>query len=466
MSKVAFPEMASMLAERSGISIEKAQEFLSAVLDTVIDGLGKDKLLKIKGLGTFKVIEVKQRKSVDVNTGKDIIIESREKITFTPDAVMKDFVNRPFSQFETVVLNHGVDFSEFKSSVSEKEIEEDERISAVVTASNYGQENYCDDENTQENDTVPETEPPAGKTSNVDDVNNEKGVAYDMETTPDTDSHTFADKPDMQCVSTGDLDETCVAESFAVDMQPADACTQPVDNDCEAAVEETAAETITTKEQNEKQDKNMGNLPNDKDGSAWKRWLTVIILIALVGLIAYYLFDFSNKRESDARNQMIVSQVMAVDSQDVDKHSPDSAAISDSVKKANLEKATKDSPVAQVLKEKKEKARNTTEAKPKPEPLKEKIKDSKPHDKPVATVKATDKELETSRRLVKYGAYDIVGTDRVITVKKGQTMASIAKVWLGKDMACYIEVHNGVKTITEGQKINIPKLVLKKKNKK
>jgi nucleoid DNA-binding protein len=122
MSKITIQEFAERLAERKGMSVSDAQRFLTAMLDTINDGLKDEKIVKVKGLGTFKVIDVKQRKSVDVNTGEEIIIEGRGKITFTPDSIMKDLVNKPFSQFETVVLNEGVDFSEI-DSVSDVDIE-------------------------------------------------------------------------------------------------------------------------------------------------------------------------------------------------------------------------------------------------------------------------------------------------------------------------------------------------------
>ena len=121
MSRISIQEFAERLAERKGMSVSDAQQFLTAMLDTINDGLKDDKTVKVKGLGTFKVIDVKQRKSVDVNTGEEIIIEGRGKITFTPDSIMKDLVNKPFSQFETVVLNEGVDFSEIDSIEGEDE---------------------------------------------------------------------------------------------------------------------------------------------------------------------------------------------------------------------------------------------------------------------------------------------------------------------------------------------------------
>ena len=111
-------ELADMLAQKAGISKREAQQFLTDFIETIQDGVNNDKLVKIKGLGTFKVIDVDARESVNVNTGERVIIESHQKLTFTPDAAMKELVNKPFSQFETVVLNDGVEFDD------EPEVEE------------------------------------------------------------------------------------------------------------------------------------------------------------------------------------------------------------------------------------------------------------------------------------------------------------------------------------------------------
>lgn len=118
MGKVFMAELADMLAQKAGISKREAQQFLTDFVETIQDGVNNDKLVKIKGLGTFKVIDVDARESVNVNTGERVTIDSHQKLTFTPDAAMKELVNKPFSQFETVVLNDGVEFDD------EPEVEE------------------------------------------------------------------------------------------------------------------------------------------------------------------------------------------------------------------------------------------------------------------------------------------------------------------------------------------------------
>lgn len=112
MSKISLSDLAQCLAEKSGISLQDAELFIRKMFDVANEGLQSDKLVKMKWLGTFKVMAVKDRESVDVNTGERIIIEGRDKISFTPDNILKEIVNKPFAQFETVVVNDGVDFDE------------------------------------------------------------------------------------------------------------------------------------------------------------------------------------------------------------------------------------------------------------------------------------------------------------------------------------------------------------------
>lgn len=112
MSKISLSDLSQRLAEKSGISLQDAELFIRKMFDVANEGLQSDKLVKMKWLGTFKVMAVKDRESVDVNTGERIIIEGRDKISFTPDNILKEIVNKPFAQFETVVVNDGVDFDE------------------------------------------------------------------------------------------------------------------------------------------------------------------------------------------------------------------------------------------------------------------------------------------------------------------------------------------------------------------
>lgn len=130
MAKINMNELADRLSLKAGIGKREAQAFLTAVIDTIREGVNNDKMVKIKGLGTFKVIDVDARESVNVNTGERVVINGHQKLTFTPDAAMKELVNKPFSQFETVVLNEGVVFDDVESN--EEVVEEEDNAAPVV----------------------------------------------------------------------------------------------------------------------------------------------------------------------------------------------------------------------------------------------------------------------------------------------------------------------------------------------
>ena len=133
MSKISLSDLAQRLAEKSGISLQDAELFIRKMFDVANEGLQSDKLVKMKWLGTFKVMAVKDRESVDVNTGERIIIEGRDKISFTPDNILKEIVNKPFAQFETVVVNDGVDFDEIDRKFENAEEEDSEAGNAAET---------------------------------------------------------------------------------------------------------------------------------------------------------------------------------------------------------------------------------------------------------------------------------------------------------------------------------------------
>ena len=118
MSKSNISRLAKSISSKHGLTQAEAERFISKMFEVADEGLHEDKLLKIKWLGTFKVTPVKDRESVDVNTGERIVIEGRDKISFTPDNILKEIVNKPFAQFETVVVNDGVDFSDIDEKFS------------------------------------------------------------------------------------------------------------------------------------------------------------------------------------------------------------------------------------------------------------------------------------------------------------------------------------------------------------
>mgnify|MGYP001178007279 FL=1 len=147
MSKISLSDLAQRLAEKSGISLQDAELFIRKMFDVANEGLQSDKLVKMKWLGTFKVMAVKDRESVGVNTGERIIIEGRDKISFTPDNILKEIVNKPFAQFETVVVNDGVDFDEIDrkfENAEEDGLVSDSTLECVPDSENSSVESFVE----------------------------------------------------------------------------------------------------------------------------------------------------------------------------------------------------------------------------------------------------------------------------------------------------------------------------------
>ena len=126
MNKSSLSVLAKAVASKRGLTQAEAERFIATMFEVAGDGIQEDKLLKMKWLGTFKITSVKDRESVDVNTGERILIEGRDKISFTPDNILKEIINKPFAQFETVVVNDGIDFSDIDEKFANMEREEEE----------------------------------------------------------------------------------------------------------------------------------------------------------------------------------------------------------------------------------------------------------------------------------------------------------------------------------------------------
>ena len=127
MERISIQDLAlSVLPSKRGMKKKDAERFATTLFEVVKEGLASDRVVKIKGLGTFKMIDIDARESINVNTGERVVIESHDRITFTPDSTMKEVVNRPFSQFETVVLNDDVEFDDSPVLEGESELEPEE----------------------------------------------------------------------------------------------------------------------------------------------------------------------------------------------------------------------------------------------------------------------------------------------------------------------------------------------------
>ena len=330
MAKNKIMNITSALSTKYKMPLKDAEAFVAMVFDVVNEGLQKDKLVKVKGLGTFKVAAVKDRESVNVNTGERVLIEGHDKITFTPDAVLRDFVNKPFAQFETVVVKDGVDFSDLDSQKVPETVETPE---------------------------VPETSETA-----------------ETPETPDTLLSAVPEEP---------------KESEAPEAPETPETPETVETSETPAVLGEASQEVRTEQQQV-----IGEKPSGHKN------LILACLLAVVAFIAGFFIGRGTAGQAD---------------------------------KPAAPETTVEAPADSV------ETTATTAAK----------QDD-----------TASFEAYNSDPRIKYGAYDIVGIDTVITLRPGQTLQSICRATLGADMMSYMEVMNDAKSLETG-KVKVPKLKMR-----
>lgn len=445
MAKVT--DFAAELSERYGLSADEATNFITLMFDVVREQLDSaDKQVKVKGLGTFKVTSVGARASVDVNTGERIMLEGRNKISFTPEVLLRDRVNRPFVQFETVVLNDGVDFSEIDREYNESKEKEEPAAETDDARNDDAQEADAEDEpneDERETETEDEREQEAEDDSEADDADEREADDADEpsedEQEPSGDGVQQDAENHEDAVSAAAPEENNAAQAAGSDE------TESADSGNGEHVDTPAPESVDAAEPSEPTDAPaVEKAAVSGEGMACKQrnprlmyWLSAasFVLLVCIGVGMYFLY-----RQMDAKNQAIeqLQTRLAVHAQNV-------KALSDSAKRAPAA-AEKVAPVA-VAKEAAKSKADTVKAKPKEQT-------------PPANETAT-KDYSYDAR-IRTGAYVIVGTDRTVTLKDGQTLQSVSKTYLGPGMECYVEVYNNCKDAKPGDKLKIPKLKLKK----
>ena len=431
MGKYSITQLATILVKKNGISNDEALKFVTAIFDIVKEGLETDKLVKIKGFGTFKIIDVDPRESVNVNTGERVLINGHQKITFTPDSVMKEMVNRPFAQFETVVLNDGVDFSDIDklSNINEnidKQEETQEEFQEIIQEEEEKKEEGEKEERKEEvHDITPQ------ESSNNDDVvRNQTTISPTKEL-----AETFTKETAEETA------EKLIEESSEKQIEePAE---KPIEETAEKLIEEPAEEQIED---------------FDKEENS-HNFTTILLSIAscllLMAASAYigYLYGIEEGRHQEKTSQ-ISKYSTYLDKQNEELRTK---RLVEEAKAATKEaEKTKNDTTKQTAKD--NKTDTTTNNKPKEN---NKTKEDNNDD--------NFSKYNTMDARVRTGAYVIVGIDKYIIVREGQTVGKIAKALLGPGMSCYIEVLNGVtenEPLKEGTKIKIPKLRHKKATKK
>ena len=478
MSKNSLNGLADKLAEKSGLSQIEAELFIRKMFDVCHQGLAADKIVKMRWLGTFKVTSVKERESVDVNTGERIVIEGRDKISFTPDNILKEIVNRPFAQFETVIVNDGVDFEsidkKYEDSLEDEEQEESlekpKPIIEVVEPTETPLPDVVSEETTQA-EAVSSSEP---TTSGVIDF-------LDVPENPSEDSSVVVIGEDStiepQTTVSQEVPTEEIPSSVSDDIQ-ADSREENSNAEIKA---ETDAEIGADVEIEAETD---AEIEADDEVEIRRRHFIIpkyVVIIAsftlllLIGGLGWFAFNYGQMAAQRDHLELqlaqyktdknVVAKPANVKSQEQllqEKARQDSlrmAKANDAIKAAERADSLKS---AAVDKEMSVKNLKTDE---KSAELKKKSATDKKQDKAAEHAKVVSDKYDSDPR-VRTGAYRIVGVDQVVTVGEHQTMATLSKRYLGPGMECYIEALNGTSTIKSGQKVKIPKLELKKKKAK
>ena len=444
-------DFARELSEKYGLSLGDASDFVSAMFDVVKEELdGADSSVKIKGFGTFKVSAVGARASVDVNTGERIIIDGRNKISFTPEVLLRDRVNRPFVQFETVVLNDGVDFSEIDE-------ESEEELDSVIET---------EPQEVQLSPTAPTSQPTDQSTDQPTLSEQPQGVQLSSTAPTDqsTDQPAHAEQPQGVQLST-------TAPTSQSTDQPTDQSANPQSSSATASKAVNTEEhrdmarrlmtpkTETIEEDSEdSDDKTTATAPEVDDegiviGGCRQRSprimyvLTIASFLILVslGIGMYFLYQRIEEKNHviDRLESRLYAQQEAAERADAQPAVAvkDTIVPNDSLRAAELhaaEKAKKDSIAA---------SKSAAEAKA-----------SQSSVAPSTATTPSDYNYDTR---VRTGAYIIVGVAKTVTVQPGQTLSSISKAYLGEGMECYVEVLNNRHSVKAGEKLKIPQLKLK-----
>ena len=502
MNRSSMSILARILAEKNNMTISEAETFIKQMFEVANSVMQADKQLKIRWLGTFKVMSVKDRESVDVNTGERIVIGGRDKITFTPDNILKEIVNKPFAQFETVVVNDGVDFSEIdrkfafeakeevSASSEEQQTAEESESSPVDKSETIPAVAEMSDESELKEDAVSEVTVQVEDLSVVSEqaevpiseiVEKEQPVADVQEPEPPVSQVQESDQP-----AAVNLSEPSVADVEEPELPVVKEA--PVQSVTESSVQE---ETVVSRPETKapvsqtKQTVPAGNPENaveeeedDEVSSSDRKHyfmlpryvisVAVILILLLIGGIGWFAFNYGKMQAQRNHLALQLEEMqkarMAKDSlAQTQKDDLRTKALQDSARLAQsaevLNGVDEQNAAAQSDSLRKAVAAKEIVSKQHTEVAKQKaLKEAKQK----VEVQAASKYDADPR--VRTGAYRILGVDHSIVAKSGQTLSSISKLYLGPGMECYLEaVNGGAIDVKAGQKIHIPKLALKKK---
>lgn len=437
MSKFSLNTLGKLLADKSGLSQVEAELFIRKMFDVCNQGLDADKQVKIKWLGTFKVQATKDRESINVNTGERFTIEGRDKLTFTPDNILKEIVNKPFAQFETVVVNDGVDFDEIDEKFGEEQTED--APEQVI--------DFLDEEKT----ATPNPEVVVIESEKEKEDEQAKQIAIEQ--------------AKLERLKQAQLEQERIQkekqEQERLEQEKLELAQQ---QQALKAVVEPAVPASDESEEEEKEEEESSNSHH----IVIPRYLVVavcLIVVALIGGMGWFAFNYGQMTAQRDHLAMQLNQYHQAPAKKVPAKPADAPlsqeqklrqkAMEDSIRMAKTAEAVKLAENSDEESANAEKAKQA-EAKAKAE-AKDKVEEK-------AASKIASSQYDKDAR-VRTGAYRIIGVAQTVTVGAGQTLEQISTRYLGSGMECYVEALNGTSTVKAGQKIKIPKLELKKKKK-
>ena len=516
MSKSSLSVLAKAVASKRGLTQAEAERFIATMFEVAGDGIQEDKLLKMKWLGTFKITSVKDRESVDVNTGERILIEGRDKISFTPDNILKEIINKPFAQFETVVVNDGIDFSDIDEKFANMEREEeelqlqkeqechDEEVVQEEQNAEQPQNEDLSQEAKKSQESLLDAELQSQEGGQKDELSREVNTPISEETVALSSELKNAEisEDDISETSEDNISQTSddtiskteengipeevgmlishlkKNESEAEEIERVEEAKvkeeAEVPKAAEAHVEKTPEEAKVVVSQsnveNKKQPEYDETLDEDEAYASDHHHLVIpkyvvalvsVVFVALLGGLCWFAFIYGRMQ---ARQEQMEMQLKAIKPQPQPKPKPTVVAPVDTAKSVASSNDKTDAANAlangaQANNEQTDHAQLAMKKKAKQDSIRMAQANNAVKMAEKASVYLNDPRIRT-------GAYRIVGVEKTVTAKSGQTLAGLSKLYLGPGMECYMQAINGCSEIKPGQKVKIPKLELKRKGKK
>mgnify|MGYP004514015177 CR=1 FL=1 len=516
MSKSSLSVLAKAVASKRGLTQAEAERFIATMFEVAGDGIQEDKLLKMKWLGTFKITSVKDRESVDVNTGERILIEGRDKISFTPDNILKEIINKPFAQFETVVVNDGIDFSDIDEKFANMEREEeelqlqkeqechDEEVVQEEQNAEQPQNEDLSQEAKKSQESLLDAELQSQEGGQKDELSREVNTPISEETVALSSELKNAEisEDDISETSEDNISQTSddtiskteengipeevgmlishlkKNESEAEEIERVEEAKvkeeAEVPKAAEAHVEKTPEEAKVVVSQsnveNKKQPEYDETLDEDEAYASDHHHLVIpkyvvalvsVVFVALLGGLCWFAFIYGKMQ---ARQEQMEMQLKAIKPQPQPKPKPTVVAPVDTAKSVASSNDKTDAANAlangaQANNEQTDHAQLAMKKKAKQDSIRMAQANNAVKMAEKASVYLNDPRIRT-------GAYRIVGVEKTVTAKSGQTLAGLSKLYLGPGMECYMQAINGCSEIKPGQKVKIPKLELKRKGKK